>query len=150
MAFFKPFFVFMAFFLMTGNLTQADTKKTNPMKFDSSGENCEQCHSNDEIIAFNDQFAQTCKQYCFSCHKNLDNHHIIEKKMKGALPKGLHFKEQNRITCRTCHDISIKRFASTSWKSESLFENLFKDKKIHKTYYLTVKNTNGELCKKCH
>jgi len=149
MALLRTFFVSVIYLMAIFNSPYADTKKSM-MKFDPTGETCKECHSIEEINSFNNQFAQTCKQYCYSCHKDLDNHHTIEKKIKGPLPKSLHFKDKNRITCRTCHNINTKRFASTSWKSESLFENLFKDKKIHKTYYLTEKNTNGELCKKCH
>ena len=65
---------------------------------------------------------------------------------------GFNFRlsENKKIACITCHDLNNKRYDKTSWKSESLYDRVFSKPTKYKTYYLVIKNNEGQLCITCH
>lgn len=120
-----------------------ETKKIMP--FVSSKSACLKCHDRSEI----DNPACACDEFCIKCHEDSEKHHSVGARIKDKI--GL-FKltKKNKIACYTCHDLNVQRFDTVSWRSESLFEKVFRGKSRYKTYYLIMRNNNGQLCRKCH
>jgi hypothetical protein len=115
--------------------------------FLSSQEECRQCHNNEEVASFRGRTARSCSNNCLTCHKS---HHKINIWLKREPWEVMPLKKDQKITCYTCHNLSQKRFDTTAWKSESLFERFFKKQEMYMTYYLRIKNSEGALCKNCH
>jgi len=115
--------------------------------FLSSVVECLGCHKKNEAESFAGQSAKSCSNYCLTCHKG---HHKTDIRPKREPRINMPLKENNKITCYTCHDLKWKRFDDTSWKSESLFESIFNREERYPTYYLRIKNNEGALCKNCH
>ncbi|MDY6934845.1 MAG: hypothetical protein SVZ03_11590 [Spirochaetota bacterium] len=127
-----------------------DKETEKIMPFVASRDYCTECHRKGELKNNQYNVIQTCDNLCLKCHKDITSHHEIGLKIEDQLHQKLHLTEKNRIACFTCHNLGIKRFDSSSWKAESLFESMFKRKSRYKTYYLAIKNDKGQLCKKCH
>jgi hypothetical protein len=115
--------------------------------FLSSPETCRECHTNEEADSFRGKTAKSCSNNCLTCHKS---HHEFKVWLKRKPRNVLPFRKDQKITCYTCHNLTQKRFDTTPWKSESLFEHYFNTQKMYKTYYLRIKNNEGALCKNCH
>jgi hypothetical protein len=126
-----------------------DKETAKIMPFVASNKYCFECHKADDINILNDT-TKTCPNICLKCHKDMNSHHKINAKISKRLSFEFFLTKRNRITCYTCHDLNIQRFDSAPWKSESLYDSVFASSKSYKTYYLTVKNNKGDLCKKCH
>lgn len=126
-----------------------ETKKIMPFVDDKSY--CKRCHSGSDITGFGDPTI-TCDIYCLSCHNTITpkNHHPVGVKMHGSVEHDLHYSKLKKMMCITCHDLHVDRFDSSPWKSQSLFDLTFKRKKKFKTYYLSIKNNKGQMCKTCH
>ncbi len=133
----------------SGFVLAFDTETLKIMPFVATNKPCYKCHVPKEADLFKGKTTEACHDYCSTCHKGLKGHHKVDLLMDGKLPKELRFNSY-KVTCYTCHDLKTKRFDFKSWKSESLYENWFSNKRIHKTYYLSIRNNEGELCKKCH
>ncbi len=118
--------------------------------FIHSKKSCEECHSNNEMKDLLHDSDKICSILCYTCHKGMQNHHIVDVKINEKLPANFILTRKNKITCITCHDLKNKRFDTSSWKAESLFEKIFTKKSEYKTYFLTKKNDDGQLCKTCH
>lgn len=118
------------------------------MPFVSSNKTCLSCHkAGDPEISIP---YRTCSTYCVSCHKDMKaGHHPVDVHVR-AKSNGLPLTIVGRVACFTCHDLNRRRFDSIPWKAESLFDSIFHNEKEYKTYYLTVNNRDGEMCKKCH
>lgn len=112
-----------------------------------SHEECRQCHSKEEAESFKGKTARSCSNNCLTCHKS---HHKYNIYLKHNPRKELPLRKDQKITCFTCHNLTQKRFDTTPWKSESLFEHFFKRQEMYKTYYLRIKNNEGALCINCH
>jgi hypothetical protein len=117
--------------------------------FIQSKDYCVKCHAKDKKNLISDP-AIACAPLCLSCHKDIKNHHSVNVKIVEKLPEEFNLTKKNRLTCITCHNVKIMRFDNSSWKSESLYEKVFKGTTKHKTYFLVIKNNEGQLCKKCH
>ena len=127
-----------------------ETRRIMPFVESKSGIFCTQCHNTTQIGKFKSK-ADACAIYCKTCHKNMDAHHktgyVIDNELSGAVNKLTNRKE---LACYTCHDLTINKFSDKSYKAESLFGGIFSFKSKHKTYYLVVRNNNGQMCKTCH
>ncbi len=133
----------------SGFIFAYDKKTEEIMPFVATNKPCYKCHVPKEADLFKGQTTKSCHVYCSTCHEDLKAHHKVDARLDGKLPEGLKLNSY-KVSCYTCHDLNIMRFDQKSWKSESLYENWFSSKKIYKTYYLTVRNNEGKLCKKCH
>jgi hypothetical protein len=128
--------------------TAFDNKSLEIHPFIQSTAYCTPCHSkNDKKIIDRNK---TCAELCFTCHKEIKNHHVINVKMAETHPGELRLTEKKRITCITCHSLDNSRFDNSSWRAESLYEKAFAGKSQYKTYFLIKKNNDGQLCKTCH
>lgn len=117
--------------------------------FIRSGNYCIKCHVKDKRARTADP-SLACAEFCLSCHRDVSNHHSINVKILEKLPDGFNLAGSSRLTCTTCHNLKTVRFDTSSWKSESLYEKVFKGSSTYKTYFLVVKNNDGQLCKNCH
>ncbi len=141
--------IFLLIFILAidGLLVGVDRETIKIMPFVSDARYCTKCHENS---TFPDS-ADACKNYCITCHKENDsNHHSTNASLKKVTDYSFKLTDRKKITCRTCHNLKLKRHAESAWKAESLYDSLFSKKKQYKTYYLPIKNNKGQLCKKCH
>ncbi len=125
-----------------------DTLKIMP--FINSKSDCIKCHEKKNIKTKIEKTTKACDTLCFKCHSDTDRHHTVGAKLYADKGNNFVLTGKKRIACVTCHNLNEKRFASTSWRAESLFEKVFRNKSKYKTYYLVTNNSNGQLCKKCH
>ncbi len=109
---------------------------------------CEECHAPDELAAANPVLP--CAEACFQCHKDMEAHHQTGMNVTFSVPDHFRLAPGNKVTCITCHDLTIPRFSREARKAQSLFERVFGGKKQYKTYYLFMDNRKGQLCKTCH
>lgn len=127
-----------------------DPETQKIMPFVSTTRDCLKCHSPDDANNFRNP-SQACDPMCMMCHKSMGSHHAVGIKLEGDLPAGLGpLTERGKLMCITCHDLRHPRYDSNPWRSESLYESIFQKQRNYKTYYLTVKNSKGQLCNKCH
>jgi hypothetical protein len=128
--------------------TAFDNESLKIHPFIQSPASCAQCHlKNDKKII---DPGITCGELCFTCHKDMKDHHAINIKMADKIPGELRLTEKKRLSCTTCHNPGNARFDSSSWKAQSLYERTFGGKSQYKTYFLIKKNNDGQLCKTCH
>ena len=125
----------------------ASTKKDMP--FVTTAKFCLECHSEEQSVTFRTRTTKSCSTYCKTCHKDLGAHHKTEMRLKGKDTRKVNLLN-GKVACFSCHDLSSKRYDSSSWKAQSLYESLFKGKKVYPTYFLIEKNSEGQLCKRCH
>ncbi|MBN2041447.1 MAG: hypothetical protein JW864_15515 [Spirochaetes bacterium] len=139
-------------FLMTGYYTIAgnNDSTTEIHRLTELNKLCKDCHKKTDIHVTVDNPPDACAFLCISCHGEIGNHHSINIKMNEKLPDSINLTSKKRLTCRTCHNITLKRYGDKSWKAESMFEKIFKSKDKYKTYFLIKNNSNGQLCKTCH
>ena len=116
-------------------------------QFRYSSDPCLDCHTAEEAKEFRGRTAASCSNYCLTCHSG---HHKIDIWLIRKPDVNLPLKDEEKITCYTCHDLIKKRYDDVSWRSESLFDSIFNKKDIYKTYYLRINNRDGSLCKSCH
>ncbi|MBU3916434.1 hypothetical protein KKA14_12940 [bacterium] len=135
---------------INSSFVEAYDKETRKiMPFVATNQPCYKCHAPKEADLFKGRTTESCHNFCATCHKDLKAHHKVNSRMDSKLPEGLKFNSY-KVACYTCHNLKIRRFDKESWKSESLYENWFSGTKIHKTYYLSIRNNEGKLCQKCH
>lgn len=127
-----------------------DKETEKVMPFVNSYTHCLSCHDKSEISTRLKNPAKSCDVYCLKCHKNMNEHHPVGAAVKGSLPEKIILSEKGKIACFSCHNLNIVRFDSVSWRAESLYESIFHSRGRYKTYFLVIKNSNGELCRKCH
>ncbi|MCP4130608.1 MAG: hypothetical protein GY754_06465 [bacterium] len=155
--FISTILVLVLFKVFAGPVDPADPFDEDTLKimpFVTSKSSCYQCHKKSEREKLKDP-TRTCKNMCETCHKkDIENHHPIGDRVKSSIQakirKRIPLNSRKRVTCYSCHNLHINRYAATPWKAESLFDSVFKSKDRYKTYYLTVRNNEGQLCKKCH
>ncbi len=63
---------------------------------------------------------------------------------------GMHLTAEMKIACFTCHDMSQPRYDGVRWKATSLFDRLFRNESQYHTYFLVMRNSQGQLCLTCH
>jgi hypothetical protein len=126
-----------------------DTETEKIMPFVTNKKICMDCHAQKLPNVVNEPY-KACDTYCLTCHKDMaSKHHPSGVRMKNA-PQTMELTSTQRIACITCHNLSEKRFDSSPWRSQSLYDSLFPSNKQHHTFYLKEKNVNGEMCEKCH
>ncbi len=146
----KYFFYFICLIFICCSAYAFDKETEKIMPFISSKSLCYECHKdkNAKLKLFDP--ATACEYLCKKCHKNMDRHHKVGLRLKGKLSSNFKLTEKNKMSCFTCHDLGVKRFSNSSWRAQSLFEKMFRNKSQYKTFYLVMKNNEGQLCKKCH
>lgn len=153
------FLIFLLSFTIISVLTEADDTIRNSnfswsehagTPFSGPQLDCPQCHRDEELKSILKDPVTTCETICLKCHKNIERHHKVGAKIKETIPGKLRLTRNKRISCFTCHNLNIKRYDKISWRAESLFESIFRSKSKYNTYYLTIKNNDGQLCKECH
>ncbi len=122
---------------------------TDPHSAAKQPEYCLKCHTADEAGSFRGGTGNACSKFCLSCHQMLDRHHPVNKRMTGK-KNGSFVLAKGRTACITCHRINKNRYDSEPWASQSMYDRLFKSSTEYKTYYLIMKNDDGQLCKSCH
>jgi len=135
------------FFISVQIVLGMDAETIENMPFLISEKYCLECHTKAETKSYQGRTAQSCNEYCLTCHKV---HHPVGKRISRNRPENLKYFKRNKMACFTCHNLHNKRYGKESWKSESLFESVFEDKDKHLTYYLVINNRKGLLCKQCH
>lgn len=122
----------------------------DPHPFIASVAACAECHRAGKIHVNVKDTENACSYLCLTCHKDMDRHHAINVRLKEKIPDQFVLTSKNRLACITCHRLKTKRYDTSSWKAESLYENIFNSKKTYQTYYLVTRNNEGQLCKACH
>jgi hypothetical protein len=143
-------YIILIVLIEIGILSAFDEETKKNMPFVSSKSFCLECHNTSETKRLANP-SKSCSTYCLTCHKDKkENHHKIGIRTKHSPPLDLEYTERGRIACYTCHNLNNNRYDSESWKSQSIFESTFRKQSKYKTYYLVLKNNNGQLCDKCH
>lgn len=143
--------VLLLFLWLAGaeSLSAIDPSTVKDMPFVTSSKFCVECHKTEEALSFRTRTTKTCTTYCNTCHENIGAHHPTDMNLGGHTGRGIELLN-DKVACYSCHDLRKKRFDSTPWKAQSLYENLFKRKKVYPTYFLIENNSEGQLCKHCH
>lgn len=112
---------------------------------------CAGCHK-DAAARWASRQYRPCTPYCMSCHKRaeLDRHHRVGIVLPDKPAESLMLTSDMRNACFTCHDLSRPRYDSVRWKAASLYDRLFRPEKRYKTYFLVMRNDEGQLCLSCH
>jgi ribosomal protein L37AE/L43A len=125
-----------------------DLETEKIMPFVTNKKICMDCHAQKQPNVVNEPY-KACDTYCLTCHNDMSvKHHPSGIRMR-KIPEAIELTSTQRMACISCHNLAEKRFDTSPWRSQSLYDSLFSSKKHH-TYYLKVKNTNGELCLRCH
>ncbi len=145
-----PLKIFLLLIALQIFATKPDRATVDIMPFVENYQYCIKCHKNTEYKKLAD-LTKSCNNHCYTCHKNIKRHHPVDSVITKILPDKLQrLDSKKKLVCITCHDLNIKRMAEKSYRSESLFESLTGRKSEYKTYYLVIRNNNGQLCKTCH
>ena len=111
---------------------------------------CADCHK-DSASRWESSQNHPCTPYCKSCHqKMMDRHHHVDITLPKRPDEVLKLAAEMKIACFTCHDMSHPRYDSVRWKAASLYDRLFRAQKRYKTYFLSERNDQGQLCLSCH
>lgn len=138
--------LWIVFFFFSAGAMDPSTESVMP--FVKSADSCMPCHKTEDNRTGRPYRA--CSTFCLSCHaKFREDHHPFNIRLKKSVD-GMDLTDMKRISCFTCHDLDRQRYDNVSWKAESLFDSVFRRKKVYQTFYLTTNNREGGLCKKCH
>lgn len=112
---------------------------------------CASCHK-DASKRWASSKTRPCTPYCATCHKEkeMSRHHPVGSKLPKSPEEGMPLTAEMKLACFTCHNMSQKRYDKQRWKATSLFNRLFRPEERYKTYFLTHRNEQGELCLSCH
>jgi hypothetical protein len=112
---------------------------------------CVSCHQDGQQRWAAKQY-QPCTPYCMTCHKKseMDRHHTVGTLLSNLPDQALPLTSEKKVACITCHDMSRTRHDSERWKATSLFDRLFHKESKYKTYFLVMRNDQGQLCLTCH
>lgn len=112
---------------------------------------CAGCHQDSQKRWTGYQF-RPCTEYCMTCHKTdeISRHHTVGTLLPKLSEDALHLTSERKMACMTCHDLSRARFDKVRWKSTSLFDRLFHQQSKYNTYFLSMRNDQGQLCLYCH
>ncbi len=123
-----------------------------PLSLTPQSSACAPCHKDSEARWAASQY-RACSPYCLSCHAkrpDIVRHHPVGVLLPAKPPAVIRLTADGRNACFTCHDLSRPRYDSTRWKSASLFDRLFRNEPRYKTYFLLMRNDQGQLCQNCH
>ena len=111
---------------------------------------CAPCHK-DRVTRWELYQDQPGSPYCMSCHKKtMGRHHIIGTVLTEKPVGPLKLTSEKKTACFTCHNLSRPRYDSVRWKAASLYDRIFHPEKRYKTYFLSERNDQGQLCLSCH
>lgn len=118
---------------------------------DTAAKACVSCHKDGQKRFASNQ-NKTCTTYCMSCHlkAEMDRHHTVGTELPKVPQDVLHLTSEKKVACATCHDLSQPRYDSVRWKASSLFDRMFRNENRYKTYFLAMRNDQGQLCLSCH
>lgn len=146
--FFSLFIILLLFCCIYSYSIDNETEKIMP--FVNNGTYCVTCHKPSEVKEKFKDTTMACDIFCKKCHSNISKHHPVGVRLKNDLPENIRLNSGGKLACITCHDLTVMRYDRVSWKAESLFGSIFQSEKRYKTYYLIIRNNDGDLCKKCH
>jgi len=112
---------------------------------------CAPCHAADHAARWEHR-ARPCTPYCLTCHRKaeMEQHHPVGTALKRK-PAGVYpLTADLKTACFTCHDLSRPRYDSVRWKAASLYDRTFRREASYKTYFLSTRNDQGQLCLACH
>ncbi|MDD2700922.1 MAG: hypothetical protein PHH36_06745 [Sideroxydans sp.] len=138
--------------LNTGNEQDARTTGCLPRDVASvAAAVCASCHK-DAPQRFGKDPVRSCTPYCMSCHKktDMDRHHTVGTALPRMPETDMYLTAGKKVVCSTCHDLSRPRYDLVRWKATSLFDRMFHDEDQYKTYFLSMRNDQGQLCLTCH
>jgi len=112
---------------------------------------CSSCHE-DGLKRWSSKQYQPCTSYCMTCHKKPEmiRHHSVGNLLPTAPGNALRLTSEMKLACVTCHDMSRTRYDDVRWKAASLFDRMFRKEGRYKTYFLVMRNDEGQLCITCH
>jgi hypothetical protein len=112
---------------------------------------CVACHK-DAPQRFGKNPMRSCTPYCMTCHKksDMDRHHTVGTPLPRTPETELYLTADKQVVCSTCHDLSRARYDQVRWKATSLFDRMFHKENRYKTYFLAMRNDQGQLCLSCH
>lgn len=112
---------------------------------------CAACHA-DAPGRWEAHGDRPCTPWCLTCHgkAEMDQHHPVGTVLRKKPGPDFPLTADGRMACSTCHLMSRPRTDTVRWKASSLFDRLFHGESRYKTYYLTERNDQGQLCLACH
>ena len=112
---------------------------------------CASCHD-DSQARWSANRNRPCTPFCLTCHKKdeMDRHHTVGTVLATAPEGDLTLTTDKKVACVTCHDMSRNRYDAVRWKATSLFDRMFHQESQYKTYFLVMRNDQGQLCLTCH
>lgn len=112
---------------------------------------CTQCHAADEPRLSAVGARGACDTQCAQCHAaTTAGHHPVGAAVPELASPALHRSSEGRVACRTCHDLTKAATDSVPWRSQSLYDAVFRRQSRYKTYVLALRNDRGQLCQSCH
>lgn len=113
---------------------------------------CVRCHAADAPARWAAHGDAPCTPWCLTCHgkPEMDQHHPVGMALRKPPGPAFPLTAEGRMACFTCHLLSRPRYDTVRWKASSLFDRLFRAKPQYRTYYLTERNDQGQLCLACH
>jgi len=123
---------------------------------------CAKCHKADAEKRWKSDYKHPCTPYCTTCHKaaEMKRHHPVGTKLSRKPDREeedddhdddkMPLAGEMKMGCGTCHEMSRPRHDSVRWKAASMFDRLFRAEKRYKTYFLSKRNDQGQLCLSCH
>jgi len=113
---------------------------------------CAVCHPGDAAARFEASGSRPCKPYCQTCHTKaqMARHHNVGTALVRAPSAVLPLTADHKTACVTCHLLSRPRYDTVRWKAASLYDKLFRGETRYKTYFLAIRNDQGQLCLSCH
>lgn len=138
--------------LLLGAVLVALDNDATPPCLPASEAACAACHTKDLSTRFPAAKSRPCTPYCLSCHfkDSKDQHHSVGLPLRKMPADGRLLTEGDRTGCKTCHDLATQRYDRIRWRSESLFDRVFRSQSRYKTYLLVYRNDRGQLCLACH
>lgn len=112
---------------------------------------CLSCHDDGQTRWSANRY-RPCTPYCLTCHKKpeMDRHHTVGTVLPEASRAALHLTSEMKVACATCHDMARTRYDDVRWKATSLFDRMFHKESQYRTYFLVMRNDQGQLCLTCH
>ncbi len=114
-------------------------------------ERCAECHADGDARRTAPAERGGCDAQCVQCHAaDTASHHPVGAVIPPLREVSLQRSTRGRIACRTCHDLERPATDSVSWRSQSLFDAVFRRQSTYRTYHLAMRNQRGQLCQTCH
>ena len=113
---------------------------------------CAACHPGDAQARYAASANRPCTSYCRTCHPQaeLARHHNVGTALVRAPSAVLPLTLDKKTACFTCHLLSRPRYDTVRWKAASLYDRMFRSEPRYKTYFLAIRNDQGQLCLSCH